>query len=191
MPPLTPEQKHIVEKNIRLVAFTIQKYVSPAAVQMHGFDDLFQSGCVGLVRAAATFRSSSGNQFSTYATRCILNAVYGYMRPGKAKCRTGKVISLDASIQPPKAEKPCTVADTLHDRETTETRHSAHEILRFLSQKAEQSEDTRRILRGMLAGKTQQQIAEEIGLSQSVVCRKMKKIRQSVRSFQNGEGESL
>lgn len=70
---LTPEQAQIVEENMGLVGKVIKDKV-------HGlgqpdtpeYDDLFQTGCIGLCKAAAT---DKGGCFSTYAYRLIWNEI--------------------------------------------------------------------------------------------------------------------
>ena len=70
---LTPEQMRIVEENMGLVGKVIKDKV-------HGlgqagtpeYDDLFQIGCIGLCKAAAT---DKGGCFSTYAYRLIWNEI--------------------------------------------------------------------------------------------------------------------
>ena len=70
---LTPEQMRIVEENMGLVGKVIKDKV-------HGlgqagtpeYDDLFQTGCIGLCKAAAT---DKGGCFSTYAYRLIWNEI--------------------------------------------------------------------------------------------------------------------
>lgn len=70
---LTPEQQRVVEENMGLVGKVIKD-------KIHGFDhsstytfdDLFQIGCIGLCKAAAT---DKGGCFSTYAYRLIWNEI--------------------------------------------------------------------------------------------------------------------
>ena len=70
---LTPEQQRVVEQNLGLVGKVIKDKV-------HGlgqtgvllYEDLFQIGCIGLCKAAAT---DKGGCFSTYAYRIIWNEI--------------------------------------------------------------------------------------------------------------------
>ena len=70
---LTPQQMRVVEENMGLVGKVIKDKV-------HGlgqagtpeYDDLFQIGCIGLCKAAAT---DKGGCFSTYAYRLIWNEI--------------------------------------------------------------------------------------------------------------------
>lgn len=58
----------------------------------YSYEDLFQTGCVGLMKAAKSFDEAKGCKFSTYAYRRILSSILNYVRDDKwfiAKdCRT-------------------------------------------------------------------------------------------------------
>ncbi len=70
---LNAEQKKIVEKNLGLVHKVIEDKVhSPETFHMIPREDLFQIGCIGLCKAAAT---DKGGRFSTYAYRLIWNEI--------------------------------------------------------------------------------------------------------------------
>ena len=43
-------------------------------------DDLLQCGYMGLFKACQTFNAAKGYQFSTYAARCIINAMLMFLR---------------------------------------------------------------------------------------------------------------
>lgn len=68
---LTAEQQKLVEENMGLVGKVIKDKVH-SAVGIFTFDDLFQIGCIGLCKAAAT---DKGGCFSTYAYRLIWNEI--------------------------------------------------------------------------------------------------------------------
>jgi RNA polymerase primary sigma factor len=62
---------HMIEANLRLVAFIAKGYIG------HGLPeaDLFQEGVIGLIRAAEKFDYRKGNKFSTYASLWIRQAI--------------------------------------------------------------------------------------------------------------------
>lgn len=73
MMTLTPSQQRIVEENMGLVGKVIRDKVR--GIGQYGvasYDDLFQTGCIGLCKAAAT---DKGGCFSTYAYRLIWNEI--------------------------------------------------------------------------------------------------------------------
>ena len=70
---LTPEQQRVVENNMGLVGKVIKDKVRGLdQLGCFTYDDLFQIGCIGLCKAAAT---DKGGCFSTYAYRIIWNEI--------------------------------------------------------------------------------------------------------------------
>lgn len=61
----------LIIHNLRLVAYIVKKNYPEAKDQ----DDLVSIGTIGLIRAAETFDYMKGNHFSTYASKCIDNAI--------------------------------------------------------------------------------------------------------------------
>lgn len=61
----------LIVHNLRLVAYIVKKNYPDAKDQ----DDLVSIGTIGLIRAAETFDYQKGNHFSTYASKCIDNAI--------------------------------------------------------------------------------------------------------------------
>ncbi len=64
-------KNELVEHNLRLVAHIIKKYYS----NLNDQDDLISIGTIGLIKAVNTFDSSKGIRLSSYAARCIENAI--------------------------------------------------------------------------------------------------------------------
>ena len=70
---LTNEQQKKVNDNIRLVQKVINDKISGSyQLGIYSYDDIFQIGCIGLCKAAAT---DKGGIFSTYAYRLIWNCL--------------------------------------------------------------------------------------------------------------------
>ena len=85
--PLTPRQEveafealsqgdmaardRIIRHNLRLVAHIAKKYYSVPGDQ----EDLISIGTIGLIKAVNSFDSTKQARFSTYASRCIENAI--------------------------------------------------------------------------------------------------------------------
>lgn len=72
------ERNLIVENNIGLVHACANKFRNRGA----DYDDLFQAGCVGLIKAAQNFDESRGFSFSTYAVPVILGEIKRIFRDG-------------------------------------------------------------------------------------------------------------
>lgn len=69
-------KKILIERNLRLVAHIVKKYQSGE----EDLDDLISIGTIGLIKAISTFDISKSTRLSTYAARCIDNAILSPMR---------------------------------------------------------------------------------------------------------------
>lgn len=67
----------MVTDNVNLVHHVIRKYYSWCTKE---YDDLYQVGCIGLIKASARFKSELGFQFSTYASRLIYGEIKQFIR---------------------------------------------------------------------------------------------------------------
>ncbi len=65
-----------IKGNLRLVLSVIQKFSGRG----ENPDDLFQVGCVGLIKALDNFDMSHGVKFSTYAVPMIIGEIRRYLR---------------------------------------------------------------------------------------------------------------
>jgi len=74
---LTDEQQRLVRENIGLVAVHLRRYVSNLTTPRRDreWEDLFQEGCLGLIRAAVGYRKERGIPFAAFALPRIHNAV--------------------------------------------------------------------------------------------------------------------
>lgn len=64
----------LIKGNLRLVLSVIQRFVNRG----ENPDDLFQVGCIGLIKAIDNFDISQGVRFSTYAVPMIFESRNGY-----------------------------------------------------------------------------------------------------------------
>ncbi|TDQ41598.1 RNA polymerase sporulation sigma factor SigF [Aureibacillus halotolerans] len=67
---------HIVQKNIRLVWSVVQRFLNRGYDQ----DDLFQIGCIGLLKSVDKFDLSYDVKFSTYAVPMIIGEIQRFIR---------------------------------------------------------------------------------------------------------------
>ena len=72
------ERDKMIENNLGLVHSCAQKFKNRGVE----YDDLFQAGCVGLIKAADNFDESRGFSFSTYAVPVILGEIRRIFRDG-------------------------------------------------------------------------------------------------------------
>ena len=67
----TTARNRLIEHNLRLVAHIIKKYYAASS----GQEDLISIGTIGLIKAIDSFDLSKGIRLSSYASRCIENAI--------------------------------------------------------------------------------------------------------------------
>lgn len=72
------ERNALIENNLGLVHSCAKRFKGKGVE----YDDLFQAGCVGLVKAAGSFDKSKGFAFSTYAVPAILGEIKRIFRDG-------------------------------------------------------------------------------------------------------------
>lgn len=69
-------REKLINCNLRLVLSTVQKFVNRG----EPLDDLFQVGCIGLIKAIDNFDITQNVRFSTYAVPMILGEIRRYLR---------------------------------------------------------------------------------------------------------------
>ena len=74
-------RQKLIEHNLRLVSHIARKYTVPGYTS----EDLVSVGALGLVKAVNTFKPDAGPQLSSYAARCIENAMPSPMRFARAE----------------------------------------------------------------------------------------------------------
>ena len=74
-------REKLIRHNLRLVAHIAKKYYALPSEQ----DDLISIGTIGLMKAVDTFDSTRRARFSTYASRCIENAILSPAHFGQTK----------------------------------------------------------------------------------------------------------
>ena len=74
----------LVEHNLRLVAHIIKKYYTQTADQ----EDLISIGTIGLIKAVNTFRPDRNIKLTTYASRCIENAILSQQNKLNSEAKT-------------------------------------------------------------------------------------------------------
>ena len=67
----TQARSLLIEHNLRLVAYIARRFENTGI----SIEDLISIGTIGLIKAASTFDYEKSRKFSTYASRCIENAI--------------------------------------------------------------------------------------------------------------------
>ena len=69
-------RQELISGNLRLVLSVVQRFVG----RKENLDDLFQVGCIGLVKAVDNFNTELDVKFSTYAVPMIIGEIRRYLR---------------------------------------------------------------------------------------------------------------
>ena len=72
----TKAREEFIQGNLRLVLSVIQRFNNRG----ENIDDLFQVGCIGLIKAIDNFDTSHNVRFSTYAVPMIIGEIRRYLR---------------------------------------------------------------------------------------------------------------
>ena len=174
-------KNELIEHNLRLVAHIIKKYYASYRDQ----EDLISIGTIGLIKAASTFNSSKGTKFATYASRCIENEILMFLR--KATQYRGEV-SIDEPLNIDWDGNELLLSDILGTDADVVSRNieqeSERELLRSaVSELGTREREIMELRFGLVDGKekTQKEVAQAIGISQSYISRLEKKIIRKLR----------
>ena len=166
----------LVERNLRLVVYIAKKFENTGV----GIEDLISIGTIGLIKAINTFRADKNIKLATYASRCIENEILMYIRKtGNRRCE----LSIDEPLSADRDGNELLLSDILgsdedivyRNMEDEEDRRTIGEAIDKLSPR----EQTIIRLRFGLGGgreKTQKEVADLLGISQSYISRLEKKI---------------
>lgn len=162
----------LIERNLRLVAHVCKKY-STANVDQ---DDLISIGTIGLIKGINSFESSKGVRLATYVARCIDNEILMHLRSIK---KLGAEVYLDDPIGKDKDDNTVTLQEILENNEKSiedevDLKFKVKKLYQKMKEVLKIREKTILELRFGLDGnkpKTQNQIAEMMGISRSYVSR--------------------
>lgn len=216
-------RQKMISGNLRLVLSVIQKFGSRGECA----DDLFQVGCIGLIKAIDNFDTSLDVRFSTYGVPMIVGEIRRYLRDNSAirvsrsmrdnayrilrmkeefinrhqkeptveqiaqelgLKRQDVVFAMDAIADPVSlyepiysdGGEPITVMDQVRDNKNTDEKWLESLALREAIKKLGERE---KMILGMrfYDGKTQMEVASEVGISQAQVSRLEKNALNTVR----------
>ena len=179
-----PEAKKIlIERNLRLVAHVVKKYQGTD----EELDDLISIGTIGLIKAINTFNPVKKIKLATYASRCIENEILMHLRK---TANLKSEVSFDEPLNTDWDGNELLLSDILgtdedviyKDMETEAEYRLLNRAIRKLS-KREQTIVSLRFGINSLDGeeKTQKEVADILGISQSYISRLEKKIMKRLR----------
>ena len=166
----------LIERNLRLVVYIARKFENTGV----GVEDLISVGTIGLIKAVNTFNPEKKIKLATYASRCIENEILMYLRSNtkvKAEVSFYEPLNIDWD------GNELLLSDILGTENDTVYNLIEDEVdkqLLFLALKNLNEREKEIVkLRFGLSGnteKTQKEVADMLGISQSYISRLEKKI---------------
>ncbi len=171
----------LIEHNLRLVVYIARRFENTGI----NIEDLISIGTIGLIKAVGTFRAEKNIKLATYSSRCIENEILMYIR--KISSQKAEV-SLDEPINTDWDGNELLLSDVLGTDSDTVMRPMEddvdHELLRQALARLPEREKQIVTMRFGLGGrkeKTQKEVADLMGISQSYISRLEKRIMLRLR----------
>jgi len=166
----------LIERNLRLVVYIARKFDNTGI----WVEDLVSIGTIGLIKAVKTFDPSKKIKLATYASKCIENEILMYLR---RSARTRTEVSFDEPLNKDWEGNELLLSDVMGTENDVTYRGLEEEVDRILLHKAMGKLNGRekRIMElrfGLADGKerTQKEVADQLGISQSYISRLEKRI---------------
>ncbi len=184
-------KKILIERNLRLVVYIAKKFENTGV----GVEDLVSIGTIGLIKAINTFKADKKIKLATYASRCIENEILMYLRKNSSL----KVnVSIDEPLNVDWDGNELLLSDILGTEEDITQREIEKkvdkELLHIAMDKLPKREKVIMELRFGFGGdgreKTQKQVADMLGISQSYISRLekriIKRLKRDIDKMMNG-----
>ncbi|HHX17834.1 MAG TPA: RNA polymerase sporulation sigma factor SigE [Clostridium sp.] len=167
----------LIERNLRLVVYIARKFENTGV----GVEDLISIGTIGLIKAINTFNPAKNIKLATYASRCIENEILMYLRRNN-KMKTE--VSIDEPLNIDWDGNELLLSDILGTENDLIHRTIEDEVDKELLEIAMKKLSIREkkiveLRFGLTNGgieKTQKEVADMLGISQSYISRLEKKI---------------
>ena len=166
----------LIEHNLRLVVYIARKFENTGI----NVEDLISIGTIGLIKAINTFKPDKNIKLATYASRCIENEILMYLRKNQS---TKTEVSIDEPLNVDWDGNELLLSDILGtDNDITYQRLEREVDIKLLGIAMEKlTNREREIMRlrfGLSGGKekTQKEVADMLGISQSYISRLEKRI---------------
>mgnify|MGYP006277827281 FL=1 len=191
-PPLEPQEEKyllsklnkdesiktiLIERNLRLVVYIARKFENTGI----GIEDLISIGTIGLIKAVNTFKPDKKIKLATYASKCIENEILMYLRRNS---KTKSEVSFDEPLNIDWDGNELLLSDILGTDsdmifkylEEEVDKKLLYEAMNKLSKREKRIMELRFGLRKIGQEKTQKEVADILGISQSYISRLEKRI---------------
>ena len=175
-------KKTLIERNLRLVVYIAKKFENTGV----GVEDLISIGTIGLIKAINTFNPQKNIKLATYASRCIENEILMYLRKNSSNRAN---ISIDEPLNVDWDGNELLLSDILGTDPDITQREIEDEVDRQLlhiamDRLSGREKNIMELRFGINSGgeeKTQKQVADMLGISQSYISRLEKRIMSKLK----------
>lgn len=173
----------LIEHNLRLVVYIAKKFDNTGV----GVEDLISIGTIGLIKAINTFNTGKNIKLATYASRCIENEILMYLRRNS---KTRMEVSIDEPLNVDWDGNELLLSDILGTDEDVIYRDMETEVeykllFRAIAKLSDREQTIVNLRYGLNRGdgkeKTQKEVADILGISQSYISRLEKKIMKRLK----------
>lgn len=173
----------LIEHNLRLVVYIAKKFDNTSV----GVEDLISIGTIGLIKAINTFNPDKNIKLATYASRCIENEILMYLRRNN---KTRLEVSIDEPLNVDWDGNELLLSDILGTDEDVIYRDMETEVeYKLLFRAIAKLSDREQTIVNLRYGlnscdgkeKTQKEVADILGISQSYISRLEKKIMKRLK----------
>ena len=173
----------LVEHNLRLVVYIARKFDNTGV----DADDLISVGTIGLIKAINSFKTDKNIKLATYASRCIENEILMYLRRNS---KTRMEVSIDEPLNVDWDGNELLLSDILGTDEDVIYRDMETEVeYKLLFRAIAKLSDREQTIVNLRYGlnscdgkeKTQKEVADILGISQSYISRLEKKIMKRLK----------
>ncbi len=169
-------KSRLIEHNLRLVVYIARKFENTGI----NVEDLISIGTIGLIKAINTFKPDKNIKLATYASRCIENEILMYLRKNQ---NSKTEISIDEPLNVDWDGNELLLSDVLGtDNDVTYQSIEKEVDIKLLSiameKLSKREQDIMRMRFGLSGSKekTQKEVADFMGISQSYISRLEKRI---------------
>ena len=166
----------LIEHNLRLVVYLARRFENTGV----GLEDLISIGTIGLIKAVSTYKPAKNIKLATYASRCIENEILMHLRK-TANQKTE--VSFDEPLNTDWDGNELLLSDILGTEDDVVMKPIEEDVDRQLLSDALKTLEPREreiiTLRFGLGGRperTQKEVADHLGISQSYISRLEKRI---------------
>lgn len=171
----------LIERNLRLVVYIARKFENTGI----GIEDLVSIGTIGLIKAVNTFDPQKKIKLATYASRCIENEILMYLRRNN---KTRSEVSFDEPLNIDWDGNELLLSDVLGTENDIISKPIEEQVDRQLLHLAmDRLTNREKIIMELRFGldngveKTQKEVADRLGISQSYISRLEKRIIRRLR----------